>query len=91
MARWLVTRNDSQFAVGGLAELRDLAKAGRLAGGDMVQPPGASGWLYAVEIPELTDALSAMVAEGRLQLGVVDDSGLEEHLPEPLAGRIGHG
>lgn len=59
MARWLVTRNDSQFAVGGLAELRDLAKAGRLAGGDMVQPPGASGWLYAVEIPELTDALSA--------------------------------
>ncbi len=34
---------------------------------------------------------SPLVAEGRLQLGVVDDSGLEEHLPESLAGRIDHG
>lgn len=57
MARWLVTRNDTQFAVGGLGELRELARAGRLAAGDMVQPPGTTGWLYASEIPELRDSL----------------------------------
>lgn len=66
MARWLVTRNDTQFAVGGLGELRELAKAGRLAAGDMVQPPGTTGWMYASEIPELRDSLQAGV-------GVVDE------------------
>jgi hypothetical protein len=63
MARWAVHRNDTQFAVQGLAELRDLAKAGRLAGGDMVQPPGATGWMYASEIPELRDALTVTADE----------------------------
>ena len=59
MARWLVTRNDSKFVVGGLSELRELARTGGLAGGDMIQPPGATGWMYAVEIPELMDALAS--------------------------------
>jgi hypothetical protein len=56
MARWLVTKNDAQFAVGGLAELREMARTGRLSAGDMIQPPGATDWLYATEIPELQDA-----------------------------------
>jgi len=55
MAQWLVTQKDSQFGVGSLGELQDLARGGRLVAGDMVQPPGSNGWLYAVEIPELKD------------------------------------
>lgn len=62
MARWLVTKNDAQFAVGGLAELREMARTGRLSAGDMIQPPGASDWLYVSEIPELKEALNAQAA-----------------------------
>lgn len=38
-------------------DLRAHAKKGDIAGGDIVQPPGASDWMYAVEIPELKSAL----------------------------------
>jgi hypothetical protein len=53
MQRWLVTQDNGQFAVDGLEELRELARSGKLRPGDMVQPPGATDWLYASEIPEL--------------------------------------
>ena len=53
MGRWLVNQNDTQFSVGSLAELKELAQSGRLSGGDMIQPPGANDWLYATEIDEL--------------------------------------
>lgn len=57
MARWLVNRHDTQFAVDGMSDLRDMARAGRLGPGDLVQPPGQGGWVYAIEIPELRDHL----------------------------------
>ncbi len=62
MGPWLVTQNDEQFSVPSLAELREMAEKGRLSGGDMVQPPGASEWMYAVEIPELEGVLNDTLA-----------------------------
>ena len=57
MARWLVTQRDRQFTAKDLAELQQLAQQGQLGAGDMIQPPGASDWLYAVELPELKDVI----------------------------------
>lgn len=57
MSRWLVTQGDRQFSVADLGELKKLAEAGKLGPGDMVQPPGATDWLYAAELPELKGAL----------------------------------
>ncbi|MFK7929121.1 MAG: hypothetical protein AB8H79_13090 [Myxococcota bacterium] len=53
MAQWLVNRGDGQFSVGGLSELKALASKGNLHAGDLIQPEGASDWLYAIEIPDL--------------------------------------
>jgi len=53
MSHWLVTQDNTQFAVDDLDELVKLAATGKLASGDMVQPPGATDWIYASEIPEL--------------------------------------
>ena len=53
MAQWLVNRGDSQFTVDGLADLKRLAQKGNLDAGDLIQPDGASDWLYAIEIPDL--------------------------------------
>ena len=66
MSRWLVTQNDDQFSVGSLSELRSMARAGRLGAADMIQPPGASDWLYASEIPELKDHLGGGVEDDDL-------------------------
>jgi len=57
MARWLVTQVDRQFSAADLRELKQLAQRGELSRGDMIQPPGASDWLYAIELPELKDVL----------------------------------
>lgn len=57
MSRWLVTQNNTQFAVEDLLELKKLAGEGKVAAGDMVQPPGSTEWLYASEIPELAPIL----------------------------------
>ena len=57
MARWLVTQVDRQFSASDLEELKTLASRGELGRGDMIQPPGASDWLYAVELPELKGLL----------------------------------
>jgi len=59
MPRWLVTQGDHQFSAADLNELKDLAKSGQIGAGDMVQPPGASDWLYASEVPELSDLFSS--------------------------------
>lgn len=59
MSRWLVTQGDRQFSVEDLGELKKLAQTGKLSGGDMVQPPGASDWLYAAELPELKGLLGS--------------------------------
>jgi len=53
MSEWLVTQGDNQFKVDSLGELKRLADVGKLKAGDMVQPPGASDWMYATEIPDL--------------------------------------
>lgn len=57
MSQWLVTQGDNQFTVEGLEELEQLARSGNLKAGDMIQPPGATDWMYAVEIPEIKVAL----------------------------------
>jgi len=40
-----------------LSELKQLATDGTILSSDMIQPPGASEWLYAAEIPELKGLL----------------------------------
>lgn len=57
MSRWMVNVRGQSFSAGTMDELRGLAKKGDLGGGDIVQPPGATEWLYAVEIPELKASL----------------------------------
>lgn len=57
MSRWMVNVRGQQFSASGLDELKQLAKKGDLSGGDIVQPPGAAEWLYAVEVPELKSSL----------------------------------
>lgn len=68
MGQWLVNRGDSQFSVGGLTELKALAKRGELDAGDLIQPEGAADWLYAIEIPEL---------QGLVQSVLEDDDDIE--------------
>jgi uncharacterized protein YgiM (DUF1202 family) len=53
MAGWLVTQGDRQTQAADLGELKQMAAAGTLGPGDLVQPPGASDWLYALELEEL--------------------------------------
>jgi hypothetical protein len=64
MSRWMVNVRGQSFSAGSMEELKQLAKKGELGGGDIVQPPGASEWLYAVEIPELKGALRPDAMEG---------------------------
>lgn len=64
MSRWMVNARGQSFSAGSMDELRQLAKKGELGGGDIVQPPGASEWLYAVEISELKASLRPDAMEG---------------------------
>lgn len=63
MSRWMVNVRGQQFSASGMDELRKLAREGRLGAGDIVQPPGASDWLYALEVPELKGSIRADVAD----------------------------
>lgn len=63
MSRWMVNVRGQQFSATGMDELRKLAREGRLGAGDIVQPPGASDWLYALEVPELKGSLRNDVAD----------------------------
>ena len=53
MSQWRVTQGDNQFSVNDLDKLVAMAKKGTVQAGDMIQPPGASDWVYAIEIPQL--------------------------------------
>ncbi len=53
MSQWLVTKGSNQFSVEGLSELKSMASGRQLVPGDLIQPPGATDWIYAVEIPDL--------------------------------------
>jgi hypothetical protein len=59
MARWLVTDGDRQFSAKDISELEELARRGEISAGSMIQPPGASDWLYATEVPELKGLVRA--------------------------------
>ncbi|MFT7517915.1 MAG: hypothetical protein ACI9MC_000039 [Kiritimatiellia bacterium] len=63
MANWVVSRGDSQFQVDGLQGLIKLADGGDLDAGDLIQPQGASDWLYAIEIPELKGRVKSSIEE----------------------------
>ena len=71
-AKWLVNQKDNQLSFDGLAELVAAAKDGRLRAGDLVQPPGASDWVYANEVPELktiaSDDVSGMSDTSRTMM-----------------------
>lgn len=63
MARWRVAQGQQQqFTAEDLAELQRFAKEGKFGPGDLVQPPGASDWLYAMELPDLAKFLKAAPA-----------------------------
>lgn len=63
MARWRVAMGQQQqFTAEDLAELQRFAKEGKFGPGDLVQPPGASDWLYAMELPDLAKHLRAAPA-----------------------------
>ena len=74
MARWVVNRNDTSFGVSDVAELCDLARKGALAAGDLVQPPGSTGWLYAQDVPDVRKALEAR-GPGVVDVPVVEAGG----------------
>lgn len=57
MSRWLVNVRGQQFSATTMEDLRKLGREGTLTAGDIVQPPGASDWLYALEVPELKNVL----------------------------------
>jgi len=54
---WLVTRNDNQFTVDGLSDLKAMAVRGDLSGADMVRAPDWDEWRYAAEVPQLAALL----------------------------------
>jgi hypothetical protein len=56
MSRWLVTHGEQQFSAADLEELKTMAADRRLKPADLVQPPGANDWIYALELPELKAA-----------------------------------
>lgn len=64
MSQWMITQGDNQFAVSGLAELKEMAERGDLKAGDMIQPPGASDWMYATEVPQLAAIFDAAGDDG---------------------------
>jgi hypothetical protein len=63
MASWLVTKGEQQFSVRDLKELKQIVRDGSVGPGDMIQPPGASDWLYLIELPELKALFPASAFE----------------------------
>jgi len=55
MARWLVNQKDRQFAAQDMDELKRLASDGSVGPYDMIQPPGATDWLYICEVDGLKE------------------------------------
>lgn len=84
MSRWLVTHGESQFSAKDLAELKQMASDGRVQPADLIQPPGASDWLYALELPELKDTFPTSITDED------DDSlyGKKKMLPRPVVAAV---
>jgi hypothetical protein len=55
MARWLVNQQDRQFAAQDMDELKKLVSDGTISPYDMLQPPGATDWLYICEVDGLKE------------------------------------
>jgi|GEM_PF-4599046 len=55
MARWLVNQQDRQFAAQDMEELKSLVQSGEIGAYDMLQPPGATDWLYICEVDGLKE------------------------------------
>jgi hypothetical protein len=55
----MVNARGNQFSASSLEDLKAIAKRGDLTAGDIVQPPGAAEWIYALEVPELKGSLRA--------------------------------
>ena len=64
-APWRITRGDQMFTAKDIAELKLMAVGGKIEAGDLIQAPGRTDWLYAVEQPEL---------KGLVKVGEVDES-----------------
>jgi len=62
MSPWLVTQDDTQYPVDGIDGLILLAQDGKLTGGDLVQAPGTTEWMYAAEVPQLMSHLTDTMA-----------------------------
>lgn len=82
MARWLVSQGDRQFSAADLDEIKKLARDGKITQMDMIQPPGASDWLYATELPELKGLLKS---SGNDDLYEDDDLPKKSKLPIAIA------
>ncbi|MSP55171.1 MAG: hypothetical protein EXR69_06140 [Myxococcales bacterium] len=63
MSRWMINASGHQFSAATIDELKKLAKDGKFSGGDILQPPGAAEWIYALELPELKTVLREEYAE----------------------------
>ncbi|MBM4390091.1 MAG: SH3 domain-containing protein [Deltaproteobacteria bacterium] len=85
MSRWMVNVRGNSFSAGSMDELKALAKKGELGGGDIVQPPGAQEWLYAVEIPELKTSIRVDPMDG-LDLPQEQSSGVSPIVKGIAAG-----
>jgi hypothetical protein len=55
----MINARGNQFSAANMDELKQFAKRGELTAGDIVQPPGAAEWIYALEVPELKPSLRA--------------------------------
>lgn len=78
MSRWMINASGHQFSAATIDELKKLAKEGKFSAGDILQPPGAAEWIYAVELPELKTVLreDADVAPASTELSPVVRWGL---------------
>lgn len=57
---WHVWKDDDQrFVISDLKQLRELARQGQISAQDLVQPDGATDWLYAFEVPGIGELPSA--------------------------------
>ena len=53
--KWIVQKGDRQVGADGMAELQRMKSEGQLYRYDLVKPPGTNEWLYANELPDMSD------------------------------------
>lgn len=86
MARWRVAQGNLQFTAEDLAELQRFARQGKIGPGDLIQPPGAADWLYALEMDELKTHIKQN--PGALDMDAPRRSGLQGVLAVVLLAGI---